>query len=100
MGTYYSNLHAISYQKMHIASLVQFMSKNPSRTYLYHTYTVKPRFWNNPRFWNTFAANRNFYYINQITSIFEYFFSKFFQKMLIFPHFLGKNSFIFHSHFL
>ena len=33
--------------------------------------TVKPRFWNtqfwnNPRFWNTFAADRNFYYINKL----------------------------------
>ena len=23
-----------------------------------------PRFWNNPQFWNTFAADRNFYYID------------------------------------
>ena len=29
---YYSNLHTISYQKMHIVSLVQFMSKKPSST--------------------------------------------------------------------
>ena len=28
--------------------------------------TVKPRFWNNPQFWNTFAADRNFYYINHL----------------------------------
>ena len=28
---YYSNLHTISYQKMHIASLVQFMPKKTSR---------------------------------------------------------------------
>ena len=48
-----------------------------------------------PRFWNTFTTDRNFYHLD-----FEYFFSRFFPKMLIFAPFfeeifflLGNNSF-------